>query len=69
MAVGDKTLSGETLGDETLGDETLGGFPKSSSSAFVFSSISILTCSMLFEGSPFTELSMLLLLKSMTGVF
>ena len=69
MRVGDETLGGETLGDETLGDETLGGVPKSSSSAFDFSYISILTCSMLFEGSPFAELSLVLLIKAMAGVF
>lgn len=64
MAVND-----ETLGGETPGDETLGGVLESSSSASEFSSITILTCYMLFEGSPFAELSLLLLLKPMKGVF
>lgn len=69
MIVGDETLGGETLGYETLGYESLGGVPESSSSTSDFSSISILTCSMLFEGNLFAELSLVILLKAMIGVF
>jgi len=49
----DETVVDETLGDETIDDETLGEVPESSSFAFEFSSISILTCSLLFEGNSF----------------
>lgn len=61
-------VSDENLSDETLGD-VLGEVLGYSSSTSEFYSIYILTCYFLFEANSFPQLSLVLLLKHMTGIF
>jgi len=55
------------VGDGTLGDD-LREIPESSFATEI-SSACISICSLLFEGNSFARLSMVLLLRPVTGVF